>query len=122
MTTPSNNLVSALVALMSNEPKFANKAVTGACCWPPVDHVGPVYEVDCDALAGDAANQAYDLEQARTLGVAVSEFRLAELYAAEIAFMALEDDYRQERIAADEAYENRPGPEGLWRHWRRAVM
>lgn len=94
----------ALARQMYGDPKLANEAVTGACIWD-----GNATFDQIDALAMSAADQAYDLEQAREMGIPISQHRIDRLRAAEQAFVWLAKDKEEEICRADELAEERGG-------------
>lgn len=73
-----------LACQMLRDPKLAHEAVTGACEWD-----SGISFARLDELAEEAADQAEDLEDARSLGISISEHRVDRLYAAHKALVAL---------------------------------
>lgn len=96
-------VVGALALRMCNDPKQAAEVVTGVCHWPPPDGEDPY------VLAVRAADMRDDLIYLRDeCGHSVSQFRLDQLEAAELALIAIGEDEDQERRLERWAHDERP--------------
>ena len=101
-------LLKALYDAYCADPKLAMEIITGSCHWDDAIRAGEISD-----LAVSAADLAYDLEQARAMGLTLSggkpitQHRIDCLRAAEWAFCDLAHDRRIAEDAEHEAYMER---------------